>query len=515
MIEVASSSSSIQRPETTQKGAQRLLSAPLAPAILVFGLPLALGMGLQVTFNLVDAYLVSRLEHEQAGAALGAIGICDQLAALGSIISFGYTTAAATVVSHREGSGDKQGARSVAWQSTIVVMLLGLVFAFIGLFGSRWLMADVMGTHGLVLDLGAEYLRVIVTGNVSVFLLLHLTSLQRALGSSKTPIVLLIASNVINLVLAVLLVFGPGPAPSAFAWGPPIAAMLHIPRLGLLGAAWATVVARLLVLLPVFLIGVYRFEFFRKHTRQALSLALEKELWSLAWPASTQLVVRVAAMLALQALVAHWFTTSADQTATTALGVVFRLETMALFIGLGWGSAAQTFVGQNLGAGDPLRAKRSGWLAASYNCSMMAMLSAIYVFFGRSIVEFFDRDPAVVRLAFGYMQLVGPSYIGLGFAVVLGSALQAAKCPKRALKLDVLVLMGFLLPAATALAMWGRDPMEMYWAIGAAYASFAPVYAVAYYTTNFAFASREHQPSRLAQDTTEFKGEGSIADPTQ
>lgn len=507
MIERAARTGSSRRARNPLQGAQGVLLGPLAPAILIFGLPLALGMGLQVTFNLVDAYLVSRLEHEQASAALGAIGICDQLAALGSIISFGYTTAAATVVSHREGSGDTRGARSVAYQSTLVVTLLGLVFAAIGLFGSRWLMADVMGTHGLVLDMGAEYLRVIVTGNVTIFLLLHLTSLQRALGSSKTPIVLLITSNVINLVIAVLLVFGPGPAPSAFAWGPPIAAALHIPRMGLLGAAWATVAARLLVLVPVFLIGVYRFGFFRKQTRQALSLGLEKELWSLAWPASTQLVVRVTAMLALQALVARWFTTSADQTATTALGVVFRLETMALFVGLGWGSAAQTFVGQNLGAGHPLRAKQSGWLAAAYNCCMMAILSAIYVFFGRDIVEFFDRDPAVVRLAFGYMQLVGPSYIGLGFAVVLGSALQAAKCPKRALQLDVLVLLGLLLPAATLVAMWGRDPMDMYWVIGAAYASFAPVYAVAYHTTRFAF-TRRAQPQSI-----DPKGGISIADP--
>ena len=72
-------------------------------------------------------------------------------------------------------------------------------------------------------------------------------------------------------------------------------------------------------------------------------------------------------MLAVHALVARAFTTQTDQTATTALGIVFRLETMALFVGLGWGSAAQTFVGQNLGARRKHRAIRSGWLAALYN----------------------------------------------------------------------------------------------------------------------------------------------------
>lgn len=466
----------------------RILQAPLAPAVLGFGTPLALGMGLQVTFNLVDAYLVSRLGHEQASAALGAIGICDQLAAVGSIISYGYTTAAATIVSHREGSGDRIGARSVAWQSTLVVLGLGVFFALVGLFASHWLMADVMGAKGLVLKLGADYLRVIITGNVTIFLLLHLTSLQRALGSSKTPILLLVASNALNLILAVMLVFGPGQAPQVFAWGPPIAAALHVPRMELLGAAWATVLARLLVLVPVLLLGVYRFGFFRRETRQPLSAGLERELWKLGWPASTQLVVRVAAMLAIQALVAHWFTTGSDQTATTALGVVFRLETMALFVGLGWGSAAQTFVGQNLGAGSPIRAKQSGWIAAAYNCSMMALLAAVYVFFGHSIVRFFDADPKVVRLAYGYMQIVGPSYVGLGLAVVLGSALQAAKRPRQALLLDLIVLFGIQLPTATAAAMWSKDPTDIYWVVSGAYFGFALAYAAAYYQSRFELA---------------------------
>ncbi|HMA97620.1 MAG TPA: MATE family efflux transporter [Polyangiaceae bacterium] len=463
----------------------RILQAPLAPAVLGFGLPLAVGMALQVTFNLVDAYLVSRLGQEQAGAALGAIGICDQLAAIGSIISYGYTTAAATMVSHREGSGDPVGARSIAYQSTLVVIGLGLLFALVGLIGSHWLMADVMGAKGLVLTLGADYLRVIVTGNVTIFLLLHLTSLQRALGSSKTPILLLVASNALNLVFAVLLIFGSGHAPPVFAWGPPVAASLHVPRMGLLGAAWATVLARLLVLVPVFLLGVYRFGFFRKETRGPFSGKLERELWHLAWPASTQLVVRVAAMLAIQSLVAHWFTTSSDQTATTALGVVFRLETMALFVGLGWGSAAQTFVGQNLGAQNPVRAKRSGWVAAGFSCSMMALLTAVYVLFGRPIVRFFAPDPAVVRLAFGYMQIVGPSYVGLGLAVALGSALQAAKRPRQALLLDMMILFGIQLPAAVAAAAWGSGPMDIYWVVSGAYFGFAIVYAGAYYRSRF------------------------------
>lgn len=468
-----------------ERSQKRILEAPLLPALLVFGLPLALGMGLQVTFNLVDAYLISRLALSEAGPALGALGICDQLAAIGSIVSFGYTTAAATLMSHCHGRNDIEGARRIAWQSTLTVCLMGLGFALLGLFGSEWLMTEVVGAQGRVRDLGVAYLRVIITGSITIFLLLHLTSLQRALGSSKTPVLLLAASNLLNFVLAVLFVFGDGPAPAPFAWAKPLAQALHIPTMGLLGAAYATVLARVLILVPLALIVIHRFGFFHRNVRGPFDWRTERELWRLGWPASTQLVVRIAAMLAIQSLVARSYTTAQDQTATTALGVVFRLETMALFVGLGWGSATQTFVGQNLGAKNTKRAKQSAWLATSLNAMMMAALSWAYFAYGQSIVGFFVSEPAVVSISQEYLTTVSPSYVGLGVGIVLGAALQAAGRPRLTLLLDALVLGGILIPQAIVVSLTQGKLTTLFWAIFSAYLAFAVVYTLAYSRATF------------------------------
>ena len=79
---------------------------------------------------------------------------------------------------------------------------------------------DVVGAKGQVAELGARYLRVILGGSFSIFFLLQVTTIQRALGSSKTPVAMLLLSNVLNLFLAVLFVYGPGEAPPIFSWGP-------------------------------------------------------------------------------------------------------------------------------------------------------------------------------------------------------------------------------------------------------------------------------------------------------
>lgn len=464
-----------------ESSSYRILAAPLSVEVARFGTPLALGMGLQTTFNLVDAYIIAQLEHEKAGPALGAIGICDQLAALGTILSYGLSTATASMISRRWGQGDRDGARRIAWQSVLFVLALGAGLGLLGGFGAEWLMHDVVGAKGLVASLGAEYLRVMLGGSFTIFLLLHLTTIQRALGSSKTPVSMLIAANVVNFVLAVLLVYGPGDAPAVFAWGPALAGLLGLPRLELVGAAWATVIARCLVLVPLIVALGARFKLFTPAAVGKPDPEVFSTIWRLGWPSSAQLVVRISAMLLTQSLVARAFTTETDQSATTALGIVFRLETMALFVGMGWGSAAQTFVGQNLGATNLDRAKQSGWYAAAYNAAMMAVLALLYVRFGPAIVRFFDDDPAVVSVAMSYLKWVSLSYVGLGVGIVLGSAIQGAGATMHALLLDLFVVLCFQLPASLlVLASSGASHVHVWQVVALTYVAFGLVYGWSY-----------------------------------
>lgn len=438
-------------------------------------------MGLQTAFNLIDAFVISRLGEGIAGPALGAVGICDQLAALGTIVSYGLSTATATLISRQVGAGDHDAVKELAWQSLILIAALSLLFGLGGVFGANFLLRTLVGAKGEVANQGVPYLRVMLGGSFTIFLLMHLTSVQRALGSSKTPVGLLIASNALNFLLAVVLVYGPGDAPTLLSWGRPIARLLHIPRMGLMGAAWATLIARAAALVPLMAILMRRFDLFRRSSRLAAHKRAILSIVRLGWPSSAQLVVRILAMLVTHSLVARAFTTPTDQSATTALGIVFRLETMALFVGLGWGSAAQTFVGQNLGAHNPERARRSGWYAALYNSAMMAALAFAYSFYGRRIVGFFDSDPEVLRPALSYFKWVGASYIGLGIGIVLGSAIQGAGATLRALVLDTLVIAGFQLPTSVLFVLSdGATYVGVWQIVAVTYFLFALVYVVSY-----------------------------------
>ncbi len=464
---------------------RHVLSGALAPAIARFGVPLAVGMGFQTTFNLVDAYIISRIGSERADAALGALGACDQLSAVGSAVSYGLSIATAAILCRRHAVGDLAGTRRVAWQSVLLVGALGLFFALVGVFGAGFLIEDVLGAKGEVAAVAKGYLRVAIGGSFTMFFLLHLVTLQRAVGASKVPVAFLILSNVLNFFLGVLLVYGPGEAPPVFSWGPPIASALHLPRLELLGAAWATVLARLIVLVPLAATSVTRLGLFRRSACSRPDGALLRAIVAIGWPSSAQIVVRIVAMLVTLQFVNRAFTTATNQDATTALGVVFRLETMILFVSLGWGGAAQTFVGQNLGAGQLARAKASGWYTALYNTAFMVVLALTYREFAAPIVAFFAPGPEIVATGSSYLAWVTPSYLFLGLGVVLGSAMQGAGATRRVLGLDLSVLCLVQVPLSTLVVLLGL-PEDALWAVVAlTNLAFALTYVLQYRLGHF------------------------------
>jgi len=436
------------------KGESRILTGPLGWEVARFGTPLAVGMALQTTFNLVDAYLIAQLPKSEVGAAVGAIGICDQVAALGTIISFGVSTAAAAIIANRKGAGDQQGVQQAAWQSILLVGALSVLLGVFGGLGAGVIVHDLIGAKGAVAEVATSYLRVAMLGSFSIYFLLQLTNIQRALGSAKTPVGLLVAGNALNLVLAVLLIFGPGPAPAWLSWSTDLAKTLGVPRLGMIGAAWASIIARCVVLLPNVIILARRFDVFPPKGQRGPNRTEMRQLVDIAWPSSAQFVLRISAMLLVNSLVARFFTTKDDQTATTAMGLVFRLDTMTLFVAMGWGNAAQTFVGQNLGAGKVLRARKAGWLSAIYDVITNVILVLAIFQWGEAILRVFDNETPPVMIGLDYLRVVAPSYFALGLGIVLGNAMAGAGATRTTLAVDALVIAAIELPLCLVV-VWG------------------------------------------------------------
>ncbi|MCB9708586.1 MAG: MATE family efflux transporter [Myxococcales bacterium] len=455
-------SSVFTRPSRQERNYHRLTKGKLSWGVLRFGMPLVVGMALHTTFNLIDMFMISRLEEGTAG--LAALGVCDMVAALATIISNGVSTAAVALISRRVGSRDQRGIRRATWQSLWLVGAFSLGFGLLGLIGSGVIIRDIMQVKGLAADLAVPYLRIMLGGSFAIFFLLQITAILRALGSAKSAATLLVMGNLLNIFLNIFFIYGAGPRPEVFAFAQPVAEFFGIPRMGVVGAGWATLIGRTVpVLIGALLLtrrsGGPRFHLmYLKPMREEL-LAL----FRIGWPSSAQLIVRVGAVLVFISLVNANYTSAGDPSALTAFSICLRLETMVLFLSMGWGAAASTFVGANLGAGLRPRAQQAGWIAASFNFVLMIALVGVYMHFAEPIIGFFDPSPEVLTIGKEYLRIVGLSYGVLGVALVLSQAMTGAGATLSSLVIDGAFLVFLVVPMAIIVTEYLGAPRLALW----------------------------------------------------
>ncbi len=393
--------------------------APLLRGIFAFGLPLVAAMMLAALFNLVDLVIVARLPHPEV--AVAAVTIPSLVNSIPMIIFNGIVNAIIALVARHHGLGNRRRASLAAEQGLLVTLLLSVVFGV-----PPWIYAgDIvshLGAQGAVVAPATAYLAIMSAGTGTMFVLLTVTGAMRAAGNSMLPMLLIVAANVLNIVLDVWFVFGG----------------LGLPPMGVAGAAWATVISR----------GLFAAVGVAVLYRGFAGLMLRRFAWrgSMVWsilrigvPSCAQWLVRmlsylyVLRFLARAAPLAHLGTTEVQ----AAFGVGLRLDSLALFGGFGWGAAAATFVGQNLGRHLPDRAVRATWISLGLNMTMMLLFAGAYVLFADPLLRLmgFDVGPTVntevVRqLGRTYLYVSSAGYVFLAVAVVVSQALAGAGATK-------------------------------------------------------------------------------------
>ena len=405
-------------------GAARLTEGPLLGATLRFGLPLVVAMGLGAIFNLVDLWVVGMLPNPTA--AVAGVGLASTVNSLPPIIFNGIVNAMLALIARHHAIGNNKRANLAAGQGLVVTVLLGALFGI-----PPWIWAEeivvALGAEGAVVAPATDYLAIMSAGTITMFLLLHVTGALRAVGNSTVPVILLVGSNVLNVGLD-------------FWW---VLGGMGVPQMGAAGAAWATVASR----------GICAVAGLALLYRGVGGLRLRRFAWS--WgpmatilrvgvPSSLQWVVRMVACGYLYYFLVEAARRSGEDLAAVqaAFSVGIRLDTLALFSGFGWGAAAATIVGQNLGRGLKDRALQASWLALGLNMAMMLLFAGAFVLFADPLIGFmgFDTSGAgesVVRIGRTYLYVSAAGYVYLAVALVISQAMAGAGATLFALVLEV------------------------------------------------------------------------------
>ena len=338
---------------------------PTDRRIVSLAIPALGTLAIEPLYRLADTAIVGRLGTEQLGGLAIAASILALVVAGSNFLTYGTTERVANSL----GAGREGAAADVGVQAMWIALLVAAIATPALALGARPL-AAALGADGEVLEFAVEYLQISALGVPFVLFALAAQGVQRGASDYRTPLVILLAANVANVVIELVLVFGFD--------------------LGIAGAAWSTVIAQACAGLAFLLV-----------IRQRLvPAATRRPNWPDMAPlltAGRHLLLRVGSMLA----VFTGATAIAARIDDATLAAHQIAMTMFIFLALvldALAVPAQTLVAEGLGRAD---SDGAGIAARVVRLSLIAgaVLGALVAVSSPLLPRVFSSDPAVVDRA--------------------------------------------------------------------------------------------------------------------
>lgn len=411
-----------------------------------------------VTFlGMASLMMVGRL----GPAAVAAVGAGNQVAQLSLVAFNGLSVGNTALVARAVGAGDIASARAISRQALALGLILSTLLGVTGTFAADLLLL-LLTPDPEVRALGSIYLRAAMLSLPLLVVLLVGNGSLRGAGDTRTPMTVTLAINAVNIVVAWALIFG--------AFG--------LPRLGITGAAWGIVAARLagavMVLYLLFHGETPLSERQRASPRSlwsfwsflwpyvSLDRAIVRRLLSIGGPAAAESTSVQVGLMAFNVIVLRMGTA-----AYAAQQLVFNVASLSMMPGQAFSVAATTLVGQALGARDLARARAAGWMAVRSASLWMALMGAVFLAFPEFFIRLYTSDPEVVRLGAVGMRVVGLGQPFQAAAFVLGGALRGAGATRSTFTVGTLGVWLVRVPCAYALGHLAG------WSVGGVWAGWA------------------------------------------
>lgn len=400
----------------------------VARQLLSLSGPALLGLFSMMLLSTADAVFIGRLGTEY----LAALTLTFPVVGTVGSMALGLGIGASSVISR--GLGRQQGPQvkiQIA-ASLLLSLAMGTVVALAGAFSVEPLFG-LLGADPQTLPLIAGYMRVWYCGLPLLLFTSVATSVLRAVGHSKTPSLILIATAAVNLILDPLLIFG----------------SFSVPALQLEGAAYAAVISRIFgfyltlrFLLKKELLGIFSRRELYPAMKDVLAIGIPNSLNSLLGPFTKAIVTG--------------FIAGYGQEAVAAFGIATRIESFAVIAFMALSSSLGPFVGQNWGARKYHRVLRATKLSSYFLLFWGGLITVVLSTLGAKLTGFFNSDPLVVVIASAYLLIVPVSYAFEGMMFVVASTTNAIGQPRWACTLSVTRSLLLYVPLSYwAQSFWG------------------------------------------------------------
>lgn len=368
------------------RGQTDLTQGSVTKGFLVFMIPIILGNIFTQLYNMVDSIIVGQYV---GGSALAAVGASFSLTMMINAFLVSVGAGATVVVAQYYGAGNRENVDKTVNTAMIIAGIVAILITIIGLVTAAPVL-HLIKTPDEIFDDALTYYVIIVLGTIGHLYYQMSSAILRGIGDSVWPLGLLIFCSILNIGLDLLFVavFG----------------------MGVAGAAWATILAQLIsaVAVVIRLCGK-NYNITVKPSTLRIHPDLAKSILMIGVPAGLQQFVTSAGSTVVQT-----FTNGFGTNIIAANNTIIKIDGFIILPMMAIGTAATTFVGQNIGAGKHDRLKKGNRLSIILACAIAFILGIVLMIIAPWAVRLFTSEHDIIYIGMIGLRTLGLFYIFTG-----------------------------------------------------------------------------------------------------
>ena len=392
--------------------------------LLSMAVPMMISMLVQALYNIVDSIFVSRICED----ALTAVSMAFPLQNIIIAIAVGFGVGINALLSRALGQKNAERVNQVAVNGLLLALLSYLLVLVAGLLGIRAYMHTQTDIETIV-NFGITYLNICILCSFGVFIEITFERFLQATGRTIYSMITQLVGAITNIILD----------PIGF------------PKMGIAGAAWATVIGQCLgAVVAVILNHCKNPEIHLRLRHIRPSGKLMGEITAISIPS-----IIMSCISSLTCFVMNLILITFSSTAVAVFGVYFKLQSFVFMPVFGLNNGMVPIIAYNYGAQKPERIHKTIRLGMLYAVIIMALGFLVFQLIPKELLLMFDASDAMLEIGAPALRIMSLAFIFAGISIVAGSSCQAFGYSVYSMLISIARQIVVLIPAAYLLSLTG------------------------------------------------------------
>ena len=410
---------------------------PVKKLIITMSLPMMISMLVQALYNVVDSIYVSRVSEAALTSVTMAFPLQNLMIAVGSGTGVGINA----LLSRSLGEKRFDQSDAAAGNGLVLTLANYIVFLCVGLFAAAPFIRTQTADAGIAAD-GAAYLRIVCCLSLGLFFQMTFERLLQSTGRTLYSMISQATGAVINIILDPILIFG----------------MFGLPRLGVAGAAYATVIGQFCAAATGLFLNIKRNTDIHFSWKMAASpdKRIIGEIYRVGVPSI--LMISIGSLMTyLMNLILSTF----SATAVAVFGVYFKLQSFFFMPVFGLNNGLIPVLAYNYGARNKSRIIEALKFAMILAVSVMTVGLLVFELIPGLLLKLFDASDEMMKIGIPALRIICLSFPIAGACIAMGSVFQAFARSIYSLIISVGRQLVVLIPVAFLLSRLGN--IDLVW----------------------------------------------------